>query len=651
MPLDRVLEGLGDGVWDWDMVTGREFFSPRLRAIYGYTDADPLTHATDLDALTHPEDLPGLAADREAHWRGDTPIYRNEHRVRHRDGRWIWVLTRGLVISRAPDGKPLRMVGTHTDITGRKSAELLHIQTSERLALATRGSNDGLWDWDLQTDVVYYSPRFQQLLGYDSPAAFDTGFTFRSHLHPDDRERVTRAIRAHLTGGTGSFDAEYRLRTREGVYRWFHGRGQAASPDAQGHPTRFAGHLTDVTQRVEAERARQQMEIQLREAQKLEAMGTLAGGVAQDFNNLLSAVLGHLDLARKDTAPQASAFPHLQAAVQAAERAKGLVQQILAFSRQQVQHMKVVDLGQVVAGALQALQPLVPGGVTLTAPAPTQPLWVLADAEQLRQVVTHLCTNAWQSLAGGVGEVVVTVAPGTHGGATLTVRDNGPGMSTEVLARAFEPFFSTKAHTSGGSGLGLAVVHGIVKAHQGSVGVHSAPGKGSRFEVWLPEVKAEAPRASDTPTARQPQPRVEPARAPSPVAVTPGVPLPRHVVYIDDYEAMVYLISRMLKKHGIRVSAFERTEDALALIRANPAAVDLLVTDYNMPGMSGLDVVRQVKGWAPGLPVVITSGHVTPGMSAEALSVGVLQVLNKQDSVEELATRIARLVQQLPVRP
>jgi CheY-like chemotaxis protein len=341
----------------------------------------------------------------------------------------------------------------------------------------------------------------------------------------------------------------------------------------------------------------------------------------------------------------------LEAAVLAAERAKMLVQQILAFSRQQTQHMKVLDLGPLVSGAVQHLQPLVPEGVTLATPTPNPPMWVLADAEQLRQVVTHLCTNAWQALAGGGGKVAVSVSPGTHGGATLTVRDTGPGMSTEVLARVFEPFFSTKAHTSGGSGLGLAVVHGIVKAHQGSIGVHSAPGKGSRFEVWLPEVKAEAPRASDAPMARPPSVRAEPARAPSPVAVTPGVPLSRHVVYIDDYEAMVYLISRMLKKHGVRVSAFERTEDALALIRANPAAVDLLVTDYNMPGMSGLDVVRQVKGWAPGLPVVITSGHVTPGMSAEAQSVGVLQVLNKQDSVEELATRIARLVQQLPVRP
>lgn len=663
MPLAQVLEGLGDGVWDWDMASGHEFFSPRLRAIFGYTMADDLTHALDMDALTHPDDQHAMSMARAAHWRGDTPIYSNEHRVRHRDGRWIWVLTRGVVVSRGPSGQPLRMVGTHTDITARKAAELAHIQTSERLALTTHGSNDGLWDWDLRTDKVYYSPRFQQLLGYEGQADFEASFTFRSHLHPEDLLRVTSAIRAHLGGRTSNFDSEYRLRTRQGSFRWFHGRGQTASPDAGGHPTRFAGHLTDVTQRVEAERARQQLEVQLREAQKLEAMGTLAGGVAQDFNNLLSALLGHLQLARSGMPPQAPALPHLDAATHAAERAKALVQQILAFSRQQTQHMKVLDLGQLVSACLAQLKPLVPVGVVLTSHGPAQPIWVLADAEQLTQVVTHLCTNAWQSLTNGVGEVDVRVgmAAGQRSGATLVVTDTGTGMAADVLARVFEPFFSTKSGggsgggsvggsgASSGSGLGLAVVHGIVKAHQGSIGVQSALGKGSRFEVWLPLVKV---GAQPVPSTAVQVPTV-PAVGQAPLHTSwagMGGPGTRHVVYIDDYEAMVYLVSRMLKKHGIRVSAFERTADALALIQANPTAVDMLVTDYNMPGMSGLDVVRQVKTWAPALPVVITSGHVTPGMTAEAQSLGVLQVLNKQDSVEELAARIAQLVLALPER-
>ena len=645
--LALMLEGLGDGVWDWDMVTGQAYFSPSMLAIYG-----PLAHATDLDALAHPDDLPALLAGREAHWRGDTPAHRSEHRARHCQGHWIWVLARSLVTSRDPQGQPLRMVGTHADITTAKLAEFAHVQLGDQLARAAHASRDGWWDWDLLTDKVHGSPHFQQLLGHETPADFDANFSLRSHLHPDDRAPVSAAIRAQIKGLGDRFDVEFRLRTRQGVYRWFHARGQTSDPDAQGKPTRFAGHLTDVHHRVAAELDRRQLEKQVREGQKLETLGKLTGGVAQDFDLLLSAMLGRLRLASEELGPQSPVLPHLQAVAQGAERAQSLVQQVLAFSRQQTQRMKVQDLGPLVADVLAQLKPLVPPTVTLTSLYPNAPLWVVADAQQLKQVVTHLCTNAWQSMDGGVGDVTVAVAPGAHGGATLVVQDSGPGMSSEVVARVFEPFFSTKAQTSGGRGLGLAAVYGIVKTHQGSIGVQSAPGKGSRFEVWLPAVNPQAQPGQQAGLVPEPSAAtLSPADEPAMVAPPPDTLVPMHVVYIDDYEAMVYLISRMLKKHGIRVSAFERAADALALIQANPDGVDLLVTDYNMPGMSGLDVVRQVKKWAPSLPVVITSGHVTPGMTAEAQSVGVLKVLNKQDSVEELAARIAKLVQRLPSKP
>jgi PAS domain S-box-containing protein len=661
LPLQQVLEGVGDGVWDWDLATGREYSSPRFKAIYGFGESDSLTLAADLDARAHPDDFAQMQADREAHFSGRSPTYRNEHRVQAVDGRWIWVLTRGIVVSRDATGKPLRMVGTHTDITERKQAELLLKTTQERLELATRGSNDGLWDWDLRTNQVHFSPRFQALLGYESPDVFDAQFTLRSHLHADDRERVTRAVRSHLRGETPQFDIEYRLRCQSGQYRWFHGRGRATWA-ANGTPLRFAGHLTDITERVQAQANQRELEARLREAQKLEAIGTMAAGVAQDFNNLISAVLGNLDLAQRELDSGHAARYNLEQAHQAAGRARALVQQMLAFGRKQPQRMTVLDLGALVADVLGQIHTTMPTNVVLHSQPPDRELRVLADASQLQQVVMNLCTNAWQALQGRPGDVRVSVGEASDGsGALLVVQDSGAGMSAQVLNRVFEPFFTTRP-SGEGSGLGLAVVHGIVKAHQGQISAHSTPNQGARFEVWLPLVAPAEPPATDvrlrSPQVGRPQGGggaglasgeglASAGRAASTVAGAQGG---RHVVYIDDYEAMVYLVTRMLRKRGYRVSAFERAEQALALIRANPADVDLLVTDYNMPGLSGLDVVREVRAMRADLPMVITSGHVAPGMQAEALAEGVLQVLNKQDSVEDLTQILANLLDSLPPR-
>lgn len=639
LPLLGLLEGVGDGVWDWDIATGREYFSPRLKAIYGYGDTDDLQFAADLDGLTHPDDVPGMQADRQAHWSGQVASYRNEHRVRHKDGRWIWVLSRGLVVSRAADGQPLRMVGTHTDITERKRAELALRATRERLELATRGSNDGLWDWDLVADKVYYSPRFQALLAYPSPEVFDAQFSFRSHLHPDDTERVMRQLHAHLRGHSPGFDQEYRLRCHTGAYRWFHGRGQLVCDD-QGAPVRFAGHLTDVTDRVNAQTAQQGLEDRLREAQKLEALGNLAGGVAKAFSALLTHQREALAQVRRELPAPHPAWVPLDGVAQAVAQAQTLVEQILVFSRRQPQRMTVLDWGGLVAQCVGQARLGLPEGATLRCAAPTEPVHVLADASQMQQAVLNLCTFAVQALRGRVGEVLLSVAPCADGaGARLVVQDTGAGTPPEVLRRLFEPFFADPPDGVPATGLGLAVVHGIVQAHQGRIEVSSVPGQGTRFELWLPRVAAPQPLP-----VLAPAPATDAVPAPPP----PGNPLTRHVVYIDDYEAMVYLVTRMLKKRGYRVSAFERAEQALAFIEAHPHDLDLLVTDYNMPGFSGLDVVRRVKLVRPDVPMVITSGHITPGMLAEALTEGVAQVLSKQDSVEDLAAILAELLESLP---
>ena len=512
------MESAGDGVWDWNIATGEEFLSDRIKSIYGYAAADALNLAADLDGRTHPDDQAQMFADRQDHFEGRTAVYRNEHRVRCKDGRWKWVLSRGVVIARDEDGQPMRMVGTHTDITDLKQAEV-----------------------------------HQQVL-----------------------------------------------------------------------------------------------ETQLREAQKLEAIGTLAGGVAHDFNNLLAVILGNLALAREDVGPDHVAQESLNEINRASVRARHLVQQILAFSRRQAQELKVQALRPLVAETLTLMRSLLPAGVSQVEDFSDQPLAVLADATQVQQVLMNLCTNAWQSMEGRTGRITV----GLHavevdgpmsqslGGlavgpfALLSVQDNGSGMDASTLQRVFEPFFTTKP-PGAGTGLGLAVVHGIVKAHRGAIGVHSRPGEGTRFDIYLPLAQdASGPASAPLDSAMV---AVDSSRASN----------GRHVVYIDDYEAMVFLVGRLLRKQGYQVSTFTSGQAALAWLRDEAGSVDIVVSDQNMPGMSGVEVAAQVSRLRPGLRTVLITGHVSDALLAEAAAAGVVEVMGKQDSMAELGEAIQKMLETL----
>lgn len=652
-----LVDQLGDGLWHHHLRTGAEVCSAGLRALLGLGPQDVWPPQGGLDALVHPADWLRVQADRRAVLDGQSPRWHTQHRLRERQGGWLWVLSRGVVAQRDEQGQPLVLVATFTDGSATRQLEDLLAETRDRLDLATRGTMDGLWDWDLGTDKVYYSPRFQALLGYAAGADqadsgqggdFANEFNFRNRLHPDDRERAVAAVRAHLARQTPLFCEEYRLQIRQGDYRWYQGRGQAQW-DSEGVPLRFAGQLTDITERVNSAQQQALLQAQLRDAQKLEAIANLTGGVAQDFNNLLSVMQGNLALARRELGTLAPNHPvqHPLGEVHTAvERARELVRQMMVFSRRQPQRMATMDLVPVVVAALQQVQPLLPPGAVLKSRLPPEgtSVRVLGDASQLQQLVFNLCVNACQALAQRAGgELVVALTPAPDGrGASLVVQDNGVGMAEAVLSRVFEPFFTTRG-AAGGTGMGLAVVYGLVQAHQGRIEAHSTPGQGARFEVWLPLV-AHRSLLTPAPGPERNATLVHPANPASPSTAN------RHIIYIDDYEAMVYLVSRLLRKRGYRVSAFERARDALALLASNPADVDLLVTDYNMPGLSGLDVVRQAKALRADLPMVISSGHVTPGMTAEALAEGVAQVLNKQDSVEDLAQILADLLEALPLR-
>jgi len=394
---------------------------------------------------------------------------------------------------------------------------------------------------------------------------------------------------------------------------------------------------TDITERKRAEERQGALEEQLREAHKLEAIGTLASGIAHDFNNIMAAILGNVALAREDIGAGNPAHAYLTQIDRAGHRARSLVQQILAFSRQQSSDFASLSLGPLVEETVAMLRSTVGPSVEVRLQSPDHKLAVRGNPTQLQQVLMNLGTNAWQSFQGGAGhidiglaekivaptavtEMPAALAPGAY--AHLWVRDDGCGMSEATRARIFEPFFTTKP-VGQGTGLGLAVAHGIVDAHSGVITVTSAVGEGSSFDLYLPLIEYQSglmPLDSIEP---------EPLRGHG-----------EHVLYVDDDEVMALMVQGLLQRLGYRVTFKLDAREAVEMVRRDPRAVDLVVTDFNMPNYSGLDVARALAQIRSDLPVAISSGYISDELRQSALELGVRGVMQKERTLEELGTLV-----------
>ena len=366
---------------------------------------------------------------------------------------------------------------------------------------------------------------------------------------------------------------------------------------------------------------------QLRQSQKMEAIGTLAGGIAHDFNNILAAVLGNVSLAQETLDANHPAQQRLAQIRTASGRARSLVQQIVTFSRQQPQTLVVQPLRPLLEETVTLLRSTLPTLIELDTRFSDTPLLVGADATQFQQVLMNLCTNAWHAMKASTGQIVIGLELAAPDDSTATgnpiaqahlwVSDNGSGMDEATRRRAFEPFFTTKP-VGQGTGLGLSVVHGIVASHGGRITVSSTPGQGSRFDLYFPLAQA-APAAPTEPPPATPQ------------------GLGQHVLYVDDDPVMVVMVEGLLLRWGYRVTCITNPLEAQQRLRARGHGFDVVVTDFNMPELSGLDLAREVHQLHPGLPLIITSGYVSESLRAEVQAVGVRHVLQKEYTLEQLA--------------
>lgn len=400
-------------------------------------------------------------------------------------------------------------------------------------------------------------------------------------------------------------------------------------PDGQ---TRYVLWVSrEVTARKQAEAARRELEQQRAEAEKMQALGQLAGGVAHDFNNILTSILGFSDVIQQCTTDEGI---RLQAGeiVRGARRAKELVRQILMFSRKKSTERKPVSIVGVVEEAVQLLRGSLPANVQLSTRVPNRLPSVLGDATQLHQVVMNLVTNSVQAIGPQRGHIEVAIAVvGQHENngeslgecVRLVVTDNGPGMSQAVLDRLFEPFFTTKA-PGDGSGLGLSVVYGIVQTHQGVIDVRSQLGRGTTIEVLLPCI---------TSIVAAGDPRMPDVKPP-----TQGI----RVLFVDDETSITRLVQIMLKTLQHHPTTYDKAPDALAHFRTHADAYDLIITDLTMPGMTGIDFARGIRLIRNDIPIILSSGFPDEITEGTLRDLGIVEVLPKPFQMQALGDAIAR---------
>jgi PAS domain S-box-containing protein len=500
-------------------------------------------------------------------------------------------------------GKVIGISKIGRDVRERRRVEQALRKSQERLELAVRGSADGLGDWSLLTNEAYWSPRLREMLGYGGDAAdeFENSFdAIVSRMHPDDRDRVNaeiaQGVRLHK-----SVRSEFRLRTRLGEYLWVQGRGKAVYDD-NGTPYHFAGTLTDISDRKKLEAELAQRDEQLRQSHKLEAVGSLAGGIAHEFNNLLQAIRGYTQYAMEGLGADDPRYQDLEQVIKASDRAATLTRELLGFSRRQTLERGSLDPRELVLDLVKMLRPLIGEQIDLQVSLATDTGSLLADRGLLQQMLLNLCINARDAMPDGGRLTLKTqrvdlsdkycelhpmVKPGAH--LMFSVADTGCGIPPEVKQRIFEPFFTTKG-VGRGTGLGLAMVYGCVQQHEGIINVYSEPNLGTTFKIYLP-IAVDADSVVDGVVA----------------AVAAGG---NETILIAEDEPIVRdLAVRILTGAGYSVLVAADGAAAVELFGAHADQISLVLLDAVMPNLTGHQAYDRIKLKSPHLPVVFCSGY------------------------------------------
>ncbi|MBU1195454.1 MAG: response regulator [Proteobacteria bacterium] len=482
--------------------------------------------------------------------------------------------------------------------------------------------------YDMDGKPIYINPAFTDTFGWTLEEFSEE----KTNYIPQEEYDLNIQIRRKIIKGQGGRDVETRRynKNRELLdiiisFDVWRGKNNA--------PIGCVVILHDVTESKKMER-------QLFQARKMEAMGTLAGGIAHDFNNILSGIFAFSDLAKKHAGDAQKAKPHIEQIIKGAQRASGLVQQILTFSRKAEYQKRTIHLDLIINEALSLFKSTLPETIIIKEELSEQ-ITILADSTQIHQVIMNLCTNAYQAMIekGGtltvkLNEIQITqgdinsdsyIKPGSY--AHLEIHDTGHGMTRTVLEKAFDPYFTTK-EIGKGTGFGLALVRAIVEAHDGHIQVYSAPEKGARFDVYLP--------------CRKPLPAEDETESKEP-AIAGGS---ERIMIVDDEESIRLATQEFLEDYGYQTTAFKDGKEALAAFKDNPDTYDLVLTDMTMPKMTGDMLVKELLNIRNDIPIILCTGYSEKIDESKALKAGVKFFIQKPFSNQKLDAVIRKAIDQ-----
>ena len=619
------------GSWEWRIAENNVIWSDELYRIYGL---EPGLLELSYEALlerVHPDDRKHVKEQvRRAQERGEPFTF--EHRILRPDGSERWVQARGELIR--AEGVSTVMRGTAQDITERRADERRLREAEERyrtlveqLPLVTY-----VRPLDMRDSNIYASPQVERMLGYAAELWQSDPGLLEKIVHPDDLERVLTAAKEVRTSGI-PFRGEYRYVRPDGEIVWVQDETYLIR-DASGQPTRVEGYLLDITEQKSAEEERDRLEADLLHAQKLEAIGQLAGGVAHEFNNMLMAINGHSALLLEKLAPESPLRRDVEQITGSSERAAALTRQLLAFGRKQVLRKRSIDLNEVVAASVRLLRPLIDARIELVTEVDTKLPAAVADPAQVEQVLVNLVLNARDAIAGPGTITISTTAteldelaasaesvePGRY--LRIAVADTGAGIDEQTCSRIFEPFFTTK-EVGQGTGLGLSTVYGIVRQGGGFLAVESEPGRGTTMTIALPaSAESIAPAEAAERTHTEPAPR---GRA----------------LVVDDETVVRNVCAELLEQFGFAVLSAGDGEHALQLLEQQQAPIDLLLTDMVMPGIGGRELARRATLIHPETTIVYMSGYPGDQAANAGDKTGAGLFLQKPFTAAELELAIA----------